>query len=85
MLKSIKLTLSKIKYNGDSVGDDICVEVEALGKFLRVDKRVKAGTEAQINQTVGIFETDQKIFKLNAMVVVIEKDLLFNDIGSRSS
>lgn len=84
MLKSIQLKLSKIKYSGDSIGDDIRVEIETLGKFLCVDKRVSVGTTAQINQTVAIFETDQKIFKFNAQVSIIEKDFLFNDVGNRA-
>ncbi len=84
MLKSIQLTLSKIKYSGESIGDDIRVEIEALGKSLRVDKRVAAGTTAEVNQVVGSFETDRKSFEFNTQVTVIEKDLLFNDVGSAS-
>lgn len=81
MLKSIQLNFLKMKYGGDSIGDDIRVEIEALGKFLRVDKKIKIGTTAEINREVGRFETDQKSFKFNTQIVVIEKDLLFNDIG----
>ncbi len=82
MLKSIQLKISKIKYTGDSIGDDIRVEIEALGKFLRVDKRIKVGATAEINREVGRFETDQKSFKFNANIIVIEKDLLFNDVSN---
>lgn len=82
MLKSIQLKLSKIKYSGDSIGRDIRIEVEALGKFLRVDKRIKGGTTAEINQEIGRFETNQGSFKTDILITVIEKDLLFNDIGS---
>lgn len=84
MLKNIQLKLLNIKYNGESVGDDIRVEIEALGKFLRIDKRIRVRTAAQVNQTISIFETDQKIFEFNTRVVVIEKDLLFNDVGNGS-
>lgn len=63
MLKSIQLKLSKIKYSGDSVGDDIRVEIEVLGKFLRLDKRIKAGTTAEVNREVGRFETDRGLFQ----------------------
>lgn len=84
MLKNIQFKLGQIKYSGDSIGDDIRVEIEALGNFLRVDKRVKVKTTAQIDQSIGVFETDQKIFKFNAQIVVIEKDLLFNDVGNGS-
>jgi len=81
MLKSVQLKLLKIKYSGNSIGDDIRVEIEALGKFLRVDKIIKAGTTVEINREVGGFETDQKALKFNTQIVVIEKDLLFNDVG----
>lgn len=43
MTKLIQLKLSKIKYSGDSIGDDIRVEIEILGKFLSVNKTIKAG------------------------------------------
>lgn len=82
MLKFIQLKLSKIKYSGNSIGDDIRVEIEVLGKFLRVDKRIKAGATAVINQEVGRFETDRGIFYADALIAVIEKDLLFNDVGN---
>ncbi|TSC92605.1 MAG: hypothetical protein CEN91_399 [Candidatus Berkelbacteria bacterium Licking1014_85] len=84
MLKSIQLKLSKIKYGGDSIGRDIRVEIEVLGKFLRVDKRIKAGTTAKINREIGRFETDRGLFQAGVFITVIEKDLLFNDVGKAS-
>lgn len=85
MVKSIKLNLSNIKYSGDSIGDDIRVEIEILDKFSRIDKNIKAGTTVKINKELGKFETDQKLFKSNIQISVIEKDLLFNDVGNISS
>lgn len=85
MFKSIQLKLSKIKYSGDSIGDDIRAEIEVLGKFLRIDKRIKTGTTAEINKEIGNFETDQKSFEAGLRITVIEKDLLFNDVGSVDS
>lgn len=82
MLRHIQLKLSKVKYGGDSIGRNIRVEIEILGKFLRVDKRIKTGTTAEINQEIGSFETDRGSFQTDVMVTVIEKDLLFNDAGS---
>jgi len=83
MLKSVQLKLSKIKYGGDSIGCDIRVEVEALGKFLYIDKRIKAGTTAEINREVGRFETDRGLFQTDVLITIIEKDLLFNDAGNK--
>ena len=82
MLNSIQLKLSKIKYGGDSIGRDIRVEVEVLGKFLRIDKRIKAGTTAEINREAGRFETDRGLFQADVLITVIERDLLFNDVGN---
>jgi len=82
IIKSVQLRILKIKYSGDSIGDDIRVEVEALGKFLRVDKRIKTGTIVEINKEVGRFETDLKSFSAEISIIIIEKDLLFNDVGS---
>ncbi len=81
MIKSIKIKLLKIKHSGNSIGDDIRVEIEILNQFLRIDKIIKAGTTAEINKDIGKFEIDQKIFKTSARISVIEKDLLFNDVG----
>src|SRR3989338_218457 len=82
MLKLVQLKISKIKYTGDSIGDDILAEFEILNKFLRIDKKVKNGATAVIDKEIGRFETDQKIFWANLRIVVIEKDPLFNDVGN---
>ncbi|KKQ55663.1 MAG: hypothetical protein US74_C0025G0010 [Parcubacteria group bacterium GW2011_GWA2_38_13] len=82
MTKLIQLKLLKIKYSGDSIGDDIRVEIEILNQSLRVDKIIKIGATAETNKEIGRFETDQKIFKAIARITAIEKDLLFNDVGS---
>ena len=84
MFKSVQLKLSKIKYLGDSIGDDIRVEIEVLGKFLRIDKRIKAGTSVEINREIDRFETDRGLFQAEVFITVIEKDLLFNDVGNTS-
>jgi len=82
MIKIVQLKLSKIKYGGDSISRDIRLELEVLGKFLRIDKRIKAGTTVEINREVGRFETDRGLFQTEILITVIERDLLFNDVGS---
>lgn len=79
MIKSIQLKL--LKYSGGSIGDDIRVEIDIAGQFLRIDKTIKVGAIAAINEEIGKFETDQKLFKADVKIVVIEKDALFNDVG----
>ena len=82
MTKFVQLKLLKIKYSGDSIGDDIRVEIETLGKFLHIDKRIKAGEVVEINKEVGGFEIDSKAFYAEVSITIIEKDLLFNDVGN---
>lgn len=82
MLKSVQLKLFKIKYSGGSIGDDIRVEVGVLGKFLRVDKRIKVGATAIINQEIGRFETDRGLFSADVFISIIDKDIFFNDVGN---
>ncbi|MBA4320145.1 MAG: hypothetical protein C0412_17230 [Flavobacterium sp.] len=82
MINSIQIKLSKIKCGGDSVGRDIRIGIEVLGKFLRIDKRIKAGATVEINREIGRFEIDRGLFQIEVFITVIEKDLLFNDVGS---
>src|SRR3989344_5777471 len=81
MLKSIQLKLLQIKYSGDSVGRDIRVKIKVLGKFLRADKRIESSTITEINREIGRFKTDQGL-QDEIFITVIEKDFLFNDVGS---
>ncbi|MCG2690149.1 hypothetical protein L6252_02615 [Candidatus Parcubacteria bacterium] len=82
MVKTVRLAFSKIKYSGNSVGDDIRVEVEIIGKFFRLDQQIKPGMTAIVNREIGKFETDQKLFRANVFLTVVEKDLLFNDTAN---
>jgi len=82
MTKQIQLKLSKIKYTGDSVGDDIRIEIEALDKFMESNKELKRGTERELDEIVGTFFTDRTSFTLPMNIKIIERDLIFNDVGS---
>ncbi|MFH1029793.1 MAG: hypothetical protein V1770_00860 [bacterium] len=83
MLKQIQVKISKIKYSGDSVGDDIRIEVECLDKFVGFNKKLKCGSERDANDDVGIFFVDGASFLLPVNVKIIERDLIFNDVGSK--
>lgn len=82
MSKSIVLLLSKITYQGKSIGNDIRIEAEAEGRFLSVDKRIQNGDTKNFNLEIGRFGTSKQILSVNVHLSVIEKDLLFNDVGS---
>lgn len=85
MLKTIQLKLSQIKYTGNSIGDDIRAEIEILDKIYRIDKQIKKRSTAKINEEIGNFKTDQKIFNDKVKITIIEKDFLYNDVGSIES
>lgn len=82
MTKLIQLALSKIKYTGDSIGDDIRIEIDCLNHSVDVNKKIQSGSEVPVNVPVGSFFTDQLSFSLPLSVRVIERDLIFNDFGS---
>ncbi len=82
MTKHIQLKLLKIRYGGDSIGDDIRVEIDCLGHSLDLNKKIKRGGEVILGAPVGNFFTDQTSFSLPLSIRVIERDLIFNDIGS---
>lgn len=82
MTKKISLKLKSIKYSGDSIGDDIRLEVDILGKSSSVKKNIKTGTQQKFDKIVGEFDTDKKIFESNINLRIIEDDPVFNDIGN---
>ncbi len=81
MLKTIRLTCNNITYEGTSIGDDIHLEIEVLGVFFSLDKKISLGQTVQINKLVGEFETSQKMFETDIRLKIVEKDVVFNDIG----
>jgi hypothetical protein len=70
---------------GKSIGDNIHIEIEVLDQILSIDKKIKRGTIVEFNEEIGRFKTDQKKFLSNLQITIIEKDVLFNDLGSISS
>ena len=82
MFKKIQFKLTKIKYAGKSIGDNIRVNIEMLDKNLQVDKRIKVGKMVELAEEIGSFPTDQKFFSVKTKITITEKDALFNDINS---
>ena len=82
MLKSVQFKIAQIKYKDDSIGRNIRIETEIFGDFKQINKRIKPGTTAIINKEIGKIKTDKKSFQTKLSIAVIEKDILFNDIGN---
>ncbi len=83
MTKLLRLTLSKIKYGGDSIGDDIRIEIECLDQVFGMDKKIQNGAEVALNTEIGKFFFDQTTTALPLTIRIIEQDLVFNDMGSK--
>jgi|GEM_PF-3428919 len=81
MLKTVVLKLINIKYSGDSIGNDIRVEISAPDKFFAVDKKIKKGESAACNEIIRKFSVSENVFNPEIKIIVIEKDLIFNDVG----
>lgn len=82
MLKKIQFKLTKIKYTGKSIGDNIRVNIEMLDKTLQIDKRIKVDSTVEFAEEIGKFPTDQTSFAPKAKITITEKDALFNDTNN---
>jgi hypothetical protein len=82
MFKKVQFKLTKIKYTGKSIGDNIRVNIEILDKNLQIDKRIKVGSTVEFMEEIGIFPVDQKSFTTKTKITISEKDALFNDTNN---
>ena len=82
MFKKVQFKLTKIKYTGKSIGDNILVNIEILDKTLQIDKRIKVGSTVEFMEEIAIFPTDQKSFTTKTKITITEKDALFNDTNN---
>ena len=83
MLKKIILKLRSIKYAGDSIGDDIHLEIEISGKSFTVDQNIEPGTTFEFNREI-IELSDNGILEIPIRIKIVEQDILFDDIGETS-
>lgn len=85
MLKLITLKLTNVKHSGDPIGDDIRIDISVWNNFISIDKKVKNWESIACQDTVGQFFADGTIFNPEIKIAVIEKDLIYNDVGSVSA
>ncbi len=81
MTSKIKLKLINVQYGGDSIGNDISLDVSLLGQSFRFAKRIKRGQNLEVNQALGNLELPENIEEINVTVKVTEKDFIFSDSG----
>jgi hypothetical protein len=82
MIKHIELRIKSIVYAGDSIGDDIRIEVGCLDKFIVLNKRLKNGDTWKVDAPIGIFFRDTSTATFPVTLSIIDRDLVFNDVGS---
>lgn len=82
MFKKIQFKLTKIKYTGKSIGNNIRLNIEILDKTLQIDKRIKIGSTIDFEKEIGNFPTDQKFFTTKIKITITENDVLFNDTNN---
>lgn len=82
-MKILSLKLVNISYEGSSIGDDIRIEIEALGTFFALNKKLPKGRTADIQK---------EIVQIPALALppvipvsirrIVERDPVFNDSGN---
>lgn len=81
----LSLKLVSISYSGQSIGDDIRVEIEALGAFFALNKKLQKGQTADIQKEVVQIPVVELSHVIPIFLRIIERDPIFNDTGSTES
>ncbi|MGK5093435.1 hypothetical protein WDW89_15680 [Deltaproteobacteria bacterium TL4] len=85
MSKIIILKWVGLKYSEDSIGRDLRIEMEVPNHFLGINKKLSPGKSIALNKEIGQFLTSQPSFSLPVQIRVIERDPVFNDVGSQQT
>lgn len=81
MPKVITLTLTGVRYHGSSIGNDVRVEIDLLGKTTSYETKLKKGEHVAPHLELGAIPIGKVPFKVSATIRVIERDVLFPDKG----
>lgn len=81
----VVLRFSKFRYSGQSIGNDLRIELQINGNWFGINKTVNVGQEVQIDRQIIQFRTDQRSSSIPVIVKVIERDPVFNDVGGGRS
>lgn len=81
MKKIVALNLKEIKYSGDSIGDDVFIEIRLADQIFKLDQKIKHGADTKINIEIAYFETKENLLELPIYIKITEDDVLFDDVG----
>jgi len=84
MAQKVRIKIIKLQYGGDSIGNDIRLEIETSGQPFSLDQTIEPKTTSELNQEIAQLLIDGDILEIQIHIRVIEKDLLFNDVGEIS-
>ena len=80
-MKLVFLRLAGIRYEGDNIGNDITLDVQAGDTFFSINKSVSAGSSATIGKPLAEFTATSDPFVIPISAAVTERDPVFNDTG----
>lgn len=80
MSKVIVLNLKSLKYSGNSIGDDIRIEIEISGQTFNFKKKIANGSEHIFDKIITEVNTDKENFETGINLKIIEDDPVFNDV-----
>lgn len=83
-MKLLQLRLASVRYEGDNIGDDITIDVQAGSAFFTINKSLKAATQTPIGKIVAEFTAASNPAVIMMSASVTERDPLFNDSGSNA-
>ena len=76
--------MKKIQYVGDSIGQDIHIEINILGQVFSMEQTIKQGSTVELDRIIAKFPAGNQGFNAKINIKIVEKDFLFNDVGSTS-
>ena len=79
--KLVSLRLVSLYYGGESIGDDLTIEVRAADRMASVGKKLSAGQSVLLNRVIGRWVVTEAAFSIPLILRVVERDPVFDDVG----
>jgi len=81
MVQKVRIKILKLEYGGDSVGNDIRLDVEISGQPFSLNQTIKPKTISELNQEIAQLPIGGEVLEAPIHIKVTEKDLIFSDAG----